>query len=217
MPLKVYKMDASPPARAVMMLCDILDIPVELVEVDIVHKKQFTPEFLKINPLHTVPVFEDGDFILHESHAIMAYLTDTYAKDDSLYPKDVKKRALVNQKLLFNAATLFPRMRSITFEAVVKGNPNVRDTQLSDVEECYSFLETFLSKNKYLAADHMTLADIASISTVTTLLYIIPLDDKKYPKTRAWIDNLEKQSFCVKYNKPGNTFLGEALKKALNK
>jgi hypothetical protein len=43
------------------------------------------------------------------SHAIMCYLVEQYAKDDSLYPKDPKKRALVNHKLYFDTTTLYQR------------------------------------------------------------------------------------------------------------
>lgn len=43
------------------------------------------------------------------SRAIMCYLVEQYAKDDSLYPKDPKKRSLVNQKLYFDSSTLNQR------------------------------------------------------------------------------------------------------------
>jgi hypothetical protein len=39
----------------------------------------------------------------------MCYLVEQYAKDDSLYPKDPKKRAVVNHKLYFNTTTLYQR------------------------------------------------------------------------------------------------------------
>lgn len=39
----------------------------------------------------------------------MTYLADQYAKNDSLYPKDPKKRALVNQRLYFDIGTLYAR------------------------------------------------------------------------------------------------------------
>ncbi|KAI8428544.1 hypothetical protein MSG28_007312, partial [Choristoneura fumiferana] len=48
------------------------------------------------------------------SHAILMYLADVYGKQDSLYPKDLKQRALVNQKMFFNSSILFPRLRNIT-------------------------------------------------------------------------------------------------------
>lgn len=37
----------------------------------------------------------------------MAYLADQYGEDDTLYPKDPKKRAAVNQRLYFDACTLY--------------------------------------------------------------------------------------------------------------
>lgn len=43
------------------------------------------------------------------SHAIMKYLVNQYAKDDSLCPKDPKKEAIVNQRQYFEAAYFFPR------------------------------------------------------------------------------------------------------------
>lgn len=33
------------------------------------------------------------------------YLVDKYAKDDSLYPKDLTVRARINQRLFFGAGT----------------------------------------------------------------------------------------------------------------
>jgi len=44
------------------------------------------------------------------SRAIMQYLMDKYAKDDSLYPKDLKTRAVINARLNFDCGTLWPRL-----------------------------------------------------------------------------------------------------------
>ena len=47
------------------------------------------------------------------SHAIASYLVRSYASDDSLYPQDPKQKAIVDQRLYFNAGKLFPRLREI--------------------------------------------------------------------------------------------------------
>jgi glutathione S-transferase len=39
----------------------------------------------------------------------MGYLVNQYGKSDSLYPTDPKKRAMVDQRLYFDAGTLQPR------------------------------------------------------------------------------------------------------------
>lgn len=66
-----------------------------------------------MNPQHTVPTLKDGDFVLWDSHAVSTYLVGKYGNDDSLYPKDLEKRAVVDQRLHFDSGILFPRLAAI--------------------------------------------------------------------------------------------------------
>lgn len=43
------------------------------------------------------------------SRAIMGYLVNAYAKDDSLYPSGAKERAAIDQVLYFDMGTLYQR------------------------------------------------------------------------------------------------------------
>lgn len=45
------------------------------------------------------------------------YLVETKAPGSSLYPSDPVERALVNQRLYFDAGTFFPRVRAIAVSA----------------------------------------------------------------------------------------------------
>lgn len=40
----------------------------------------------------------------------MTYLVSAYSKDDTLYPKDIRIRALIDQRLHFDLGTLSQRM-----------------------------------------------------------------------------------------------------------
>ncbi len=56
---------------------------------------------------------KDGDLVLNESRAIMTYLA-TKAGSDSLYPKDPKTRAMVDQRLYFDMGTFYRRLEDTT-------------------------------------------------------------------------------------------------------
>lgn len=73
-----------------------------------------TPEFLKLNPQHTIPTFVDGETVLWQSHAIMTYLVDKYGKPNHpLYPTDLAIRAKIQQHLYFESGVLFARFRKL--------------------------------------------------------------------------------------------------------
>lgn len=73
-----------------------------------------------MNPQHTIPTLDDDGFVLWDSHAIAAYLVGKYGKDDSLYPKDLQKRALVDQRLHFESGIIFACVRSIVVSEILK-------------------------------------------------------------------------------------------------
>ncbi|XP_019766435.2 glutathione S-transferase D7 isoform X3 [Dendroctonus ponderosae] len=107
--IDIYYYSPSPPSRAVLMLMKALGLEHNIKITNVVIGESKKPEFIKMNPLHTIPLITDNDWHLYDSHVIMQYLVDKYAKDDSLYPKDLKKRAIVNLRLFFDACYLFPK------------------------------------------------------------------------------------------------------------
>ncbi|WP_277214340.1 hypothetical protein, partial [Isoptericola croceus] len=85
-----------------------------------------------------------------ESRAIMCYLAEQYGKDDSLYPKDPKKRALVNQRLYFDMGTLYLRFGELYYPIMFGGAP-YDEEKAKKLDEAFGFLNTFLSKSTYAA------------------------------------------------------------------
>ena len=64
---------------------------------------------LQINPQQLVPCLVDGDFVMNESRAIVAYLVNAFgSQHQELYPTDPKIRARIDQRMYFEIGTFYP-------------------------------------------------------------------------------------------------------------
>lgn len=158
-------------------------------DVDLINGEQKKEEFTKINPEHTLPTINDNGKILWDSHAIVAYLSDKYGKDDSLYPKDLYTRARVNQRLFFDASSLFPKVRGATYPIFFGKSGLPSQDKIDEIHKTYEHLEKFLATDPYLVGDQYTIADIAVANTVFVSAIYAPTE--KYPKISAWLKRVD--------------------------
>ncbi|KAM3959394.1 glutathione S-transferase epsilon 2 [Aphomia sociella] len=212
MSLVLYKVDRSPPVRAVLMTIDILGLKFKGIDVNTLAGEHLTPEYLEKNPMHTVPLLEDGKFALSDSHAIITYLVTKYGaeKREELYPNDLSIRAIINQRLYLDASLLFPRIMAISKLMFRKEATGPSPQQFEDIEEAYGILEKYLEKTKFLATDHLTLADISLVATVSTADILVPVSDK-FPKLLDWFDRLKITDFYKNANAKGLKEIYEIL------
>lgn len=144
-----------------------------------------------MNPQHTIPTISDNGFNLWESRAIMAYLVDQYAGNDSLYPKDPQKRALVDQRLYFDMGTMYQRFAEYFMPTFMHNKP-VDPDKIKRCEEAIGFLDTFLDGQKYSAVgDALTIADIMLVATISTF-EVVGFDIGKYTNVQRWYDMCKK-------------------------
>lgn len=115
----------------------------------------------------------------------MTYLADAYAKTDSLYPKDTKKRALVDQRLYFDIGTLYARFSDYYYPVIFGGAP-YDPAKLSKIDDAFKFLDSYLEKTEYVAGDHLTLADLAIVSSVSTF-EVMNYDMSPYKNVTRWL------------------------------
>lgn len=139
---------------------------------------------LQINPQHTIPTLVDNGFALWESRAIMTYLVEKYGKDDSLYPKDPKARAVVNQRMYFDMGTLYQRFADYYYPQVFAKAP-ADPEKFKKMEEAFEFLNTFLATSTFAACDHLTVADISLLATVSSF-EAASFDFSKYANVARW-------------------------------
>lgn len=132
-PIKIYHNPLSPVSRSVVFLAKYLKLEIEVffkwyfingnrnisktliffnkvVEVNLAGKEQLEDWYLRLNRQHTVPTLVHDDLVLTESRAMLAYFVNCPKNESSLYPRCRKKRAMIDNRLYFDATTLNVRM-----------------------------------------------------------------------------------------------------------
>lgn len=147
--------------------------------------EQYGDWFLEINPLHQIPVLIDGDFTLTESRAIGCYLANLQP-ECSLYPKDPRKRAVVDQMLYLDATYVLPNWYTnaiVSLDLSKSWNswwvrfglkvPIIEGTGLcistedrEKIQKMMAHLESILKKSPYFCGEEMTLADLSILGSI---------------------------------------------------
>lgn len=196
--LNIYGNPLSSPTNKVRYVVNYLGIPNNFHNINLGAGEQRNPEFLAINSFGRIPAINDDGFKLAESNAIIRYLADK--QNSALYPKQLQKRALVDQwidyasqhiaiptgKIMFN--TYFYKLLGLT-----------RDER--SLQDGYHFLERNLpaveqqlTQQTYIAGSSITLADIAMLAALD-VCELSNVDLTVYPYLNAWRTKLMKEPF----------------------
>ena len=190
----LYSMRRSGNCYKVRLALAQLDIPHELIEIDILKGETRTPEFLAKNPSGHVPLLEvePGRYIA-ESNAILWYI----AGHTPLVPDDRIGRADMLQWMFFEQHSLEPNIGAAYFWlTLVKGGRELQRHALEDwMEEGYRALgvmEKHLARNHFFAADRYTIADIA-LYAYTHMAHECDFDLGGFPAVRGWLKRVADQ------------------------
>ncbi|XP_023297286.1 glutathione S-transferase 1 [Lucilia cuprina] len=203
----LYYTPRSPPCRAVLLTAAALGVDLDLRPMNLKEGDHLTPEFLKLNPLHTIPVLDDNGVVITDSHVICSYLADKYAVDETLYPKDKLQRMKVDARLYFDCGHLFPRARLMVEPVIYFGADNIAQEKVAYMQKAYDGLEKCLTSSKYLCGEDLTIADLCCIASVSTAMLFAPIEEEKFPNLKAWVDRLAELPYYKKNNQEGADIL----------
>ncbi|CAB3229056.1 unnamed protein product [Arctia plantaginis] len=210
---KLYHFNVSGPSRGALFAARVIGVPVEIEVINLFKKEQLNESFLKINPQHCLPTLDDDGFIIWESRAIACYLADKYGKDDQFYPKDLKKRALVNQRLFFDSSSLYVKIRAICLPILYFGVKEISQPLRDDLNTTLGFLETFLSDSEWVAGDSPTIADTSTYASLSSIL-AVGWDISSFPNIQRWVKQCSELPGAAE-NDEGAKAFGDAIKNNL--
>ena len=171
-----------------------LQLPYELIPVDIMKGGSRTPEFLAMNPNGRIPVLEVPERgYLPESHAIISFL----AEGSRLMPTDAFERARMWHWLCFEQYHVEPNIGTVRFWISIlhKTRAELGEKLVEKKKSGYAALDVLeegLRGRTYLVAEQYSLADIA-LYAYTHVAHEGGFDLAPYPRVRGWLDRVASQ------------------------
>lgn len=161
--MKLYHHPLSGHSHRARLFLSLINLPHELVEVDLMSGAHKTPDFLKMNPFGQVPVLDDDGEYVSDSNAILVYLAKKAGRTDWL-PDDLKSAAAVQRWLSVAAGEIAygPAAARLVTVFGAKFNPG---EVIARAHAVLGKLETQLSDREWLVGERPTIADVASTAT----------------------------------------------------
>jgi len=186
--LKLYNFPRSGHAHRAELMLSLLQLPTDLIFVDLAKGEHKQPEFLALNPFGQVPVLDDQGVVLADSNAILVYLAQKYGNGRWL-PTDPVGAAKVQRWLSVAAGQIAfgpARARLIT----VFGAPYNAEEAITRAHDLLKVVDQELTNSQFLVGNEPTIADVAAYSYIAHAPEgNVSLED--YANVRAWLARIE--------------------------
>jgi glutathione S-transferase len=205
MALELYWGSGSPFSWRVMLTLELKRLPYESKLLEFSKEEHKSPGYLKLNPRGKVPTLKDGDFVLYESLAIMAYL-DRKHPEPSIFGRNPQETGLIWRAISETESYLLePAFKVVAPLYFGRGLEKTDEIQsaAATIRQELGRINVALSHSVWIAGSQISAADIALFPFVQTLLRAAskdaakPLDlgfsplDQRYPNIAAWVKRVE--------------------------
>lgn len=209
-PIRLHTFSLSGHAHRAELFLSLLGLPFERVKVDLVRKAQKQPGFLALNPFGKVPVIEDGDTVIADSHAILVYLALRYDDSGRWLPRDPLGAAQVQRWLALSAGPQVNGAANARWLTLT--GKQASPEMIATANELLQQMDSHLASQAWLAGEGPTIADVA-LYTYTAHVPEGGISLEPYPAVRAWHARIEALPGFV--DLPRGAALQAALRAAL--
>lgn len=155
------------------------------------------PDLLALNPHGRVPVLQDGELAVWESHAILRYLAARYGSGN-FWSEDAGVRAQIDGWMDWAQTSLQPAFLMGVFWGYYRTPEPQRNwheirKNLDRCAELLGLLDKILARRPFLAGDRLTLADIPAGTTLYRY-YELDLERPSLPNVEAWYGRLQHRA-----------------------
>ena len=179
--IRLYASEMSGNAHKVRMALAILGLGWDERATDAAARK--TDAFLALNPMAQIPVYVEGDFILRDSQAILAYLAARHRPGD-WDGRTPEERGAIMIWLSHAANEIFNGPALLRAEQLFGWSVD-RERATAVADRILSVVEAHLEGRDWLVGDRLTVADLAA----SPYLALAPdggIDLGQWPAIRDW-------------------------------
>uniref|UniRef100_M4ECU1 glutathione transferase n=2 Tax=Brassica campestris TaxID=3711 RepID=M4ECU1_BRACM len=191
--LKLYSYWRSSCGHRVRIALSLKGIEYEYIPVNLLKGEQFDPDFMKINPMGTVPALVDGEVVITDSFAIIMYLDEKYP-EPPLLPRDLHKRALNYQVASIISSGIQPHQNLAVIRYIEeKTNGEEKIAWINNaIRKGYTALEKLLVNYAgiYATGDEIYLADLFLVAQVHGAMIKFKIDVQNIWTTKLNSPNL---------------------------
>lgn len=186
--IKLYRHPLSGHSHRVELLLSLLQVPTELVLVDLAKGEHKSAKYLAINAFGQVPVIDDNGTLLADSNAILVYLANTYGSG-SWKAQDALTQARIQRWLSVAAGQVAYGPAAARLITVFGASFNA-DEVITRAHGLLKVMESELATSAFLAGAEPTIADVANYSYIAHAPEgNVSLAD--YSNVRAWLQRIE--------------------------
>jgi len=187
-PIKLYRHPLSGHAHRVELMLSLLELPYELVSVDLANGEHKSAEFLAINAFGQVPVIDDNGTYISDSNAILVYLAKRYG-GDNWQPQDALAEARIQRWLSVAAGQVAYGPAAARLITVFGASFNAEEV-IARAHSLLKVMDAELARSPFLAGAEPSIADVSNYS------YIAHAPEgnvslEPYPNVRAWLQRIE--------------------------
>jgi glutathione S-transferase len=174
------------------------------------------PAFRALSPFGKVPAFQDGDFGLADSSAIVTYI-DTKYPSSPLIPADAEARGQVIWFDEFADTIMGASMGKIFFNRVVAPRFMKKEGDLAaalaaekdELPRIFTYLENHLAGRDFLVGTGVTLADISVAVMFMNFAYAdVVIDPASYPRLTDYLAKINSLPSLATVFAQGKQMLG---------
>ena len=186
MSITFYKATRPSSATPVQWALGELELPHEVVALDLEAKDQRAPEFLRLDPNGRVPTLVVDGTPIFEGLAIIHYLGDRFGSERALWPRPEDPARL---RALSWSAWGYVSFGAMTQCLERLGDAPLRASFVARMGELLDVLDGELARRPYVAGETFTLADVAAGSVISYANFR-RMPASVPPNVEAWLGRL---------------------------